>query len=108
MATTRTGTDTRLNSAARNIGGALGHLGSRVDALKQQRESVASELRRLIKAAQGMLQDLGHDVARLPGAPGRRAGGAVGRRFSAESRARMAAAQRRRWARYRRQKAAGK
>jgi mevalonate kinase len=53
----------RLDSAAAAIGGSLGHVAAKVEALKKQREEIAAELRELISTAQGMLNDLGAETA---------------------------------------------
>src|SRR5581483_6207300 len=50
----------RLNGAAEQIGGALGRLAGRIDNWEQQRDEIASELRKYIASAQEMLTSLGH------------------------------------------------
>jgi len=63
MAFRRRRRDTRLETAAKNIGGTLGSLAGRVDRLNQQRAAVAAEIRAVVGAAQALLDDLGDDVA---------------------------------------------
>jgi len=45
-----------LNAAAAQIGTALGHFAARIDALQQQREQLATELKRYISGAEAMLK----------------------------------------------------
>jgi hypothetical protein len=49
-------TDSRLNAAAAQIGTALGHFAARIDALQQQRDQLATELKRYISGAEAMLK----------------------------------------------------
>lgn len=53
----------RLDSAAAAIGGSLGRVAAKVEALKKQREEIAAELRELISTARRMLNDLGAETA---------------------------------------------
>jgi hypothetical protein len=48
----------KLNVAAAQIGTALGHFASRIDALQQQREQIAAELKRYIAGAEAMLKSV--------------------------------------------------
>jgi hypothetical protein len=51
-------TPSRLNAAAAQIGTALGHFAARIDALQQQREQLATELKRYISGAEAMLKSV--------------------------------------------------
>ena len=100
--------DRSLSSAATVVGGSLGRVAAKVDALKKQRQEVARELRELISTAQAMLADLGDDAV----VAGRRARKAVRRvtrkrkrQLSPEGRARLVAAVKKRWAKTRQEQA---
>lgn len=99
----------RLDSAAATIGGTLGKVAAKVDALNSQRAALTAELRQVISTAQAMLVDLGDQavIAR------RRARRAVRgftkkrrRRLSAQGRANIIAAAKKRWARIRKERTA--
>ena len=97
----------RLDSAAIAIGGALGRVAAKVQRLEQQREALATELRRVIDTAQDMLGRLGDGVV-VARRRGRRAVRKLTRRrkrrLSARGRANIIAAAKKRWARVRKAK----
>ena len=98
-----------LDSAATAVGGSLGRVAAKVDALKKQRQEVAQELRDLIGTAQAMLADLGDDAVvlrRRARRVVRRATKKRKRQLSPEGRARLVAAVKKRWAKVRKEKAA--
>jgi predicted phage gp36 major capsid-like protein len=49
----------RLNATAESLGAALGHVAARFDAWKQQRVEIAADVRKLLRSAEAMLDDLG-------------------------------------------------
>jgi ElaB/YqjD/DUF883 family membrane-anchored ribosome-binding protein len=98
-----------LNTTAKNIGTALGHVAAKVESLRRQRLAVATEIRQVLEAAQEMLAELGDEAVVAKRRIGRRANKAIKsvrrkRMISVEGRARIAAAQRRRWAKYKKAK----
>ena len=98
-----------LDSTATAVGGSLGRVAARVDALKKRRQEVAEELRALIRTAQGMLAELGDDAVGLRRRTQRvvrRTTKRGKRQLSPEGRARLVAALKKRWAKVRRKKAA--
>jgi len=56
----------RLDSAAAAIGGSLGRVAAKVEALKKQREEIAAELRELISTRPGHAERLGRGDGHLP------------------------------------------
>jgi len=51
-----------LNATAVRVGAALGHFAARIDAWKQQRDEIASDLRQYVASAESMLKGLGHEA----------------------------------------------
>lgn len=106
MARRKRGSANRLDSAAMAIGGSLGRLTARVDALQRQRAAVAEDLRNVIASAQDMLGDLGDNaaIARHAGRKAVRKAKSRARkgkrRLSAQGRANIIAAAKKRWAKY--------
>ena len=97
----------RLGDAAESFGHVLGVLTSKVDHVNRQRAEVSKEILSLVKSAQGMLSELGHQAElRLPkgrklldsiGATGK-SGRKQGHKVSAAARRKMSLAAKRRWA----------
>ncbi len=56
--------DSSLNSAADNIGTALGLVAARLDRWKKDQASIATDLQSLLKSAQDVLGDLGGTAAK--------------------------------------------
>jgi ElaB/YqjD/DUF883 family membrane-anchored ribosome-binding protein len=56
--------DSSLNSAAENIGTALGHVAARLDRWKKDQASISADLQSLLKSAQDVLGDLGGTAAK--------------------------------------------
>ena len=95
---------------AEDLGRILGSVRARVDAWKGEREQLVQQLSTVVRDAQALLVDLGHDAGRevrhLKTAVRDVAADIPSkvqqvRRVSAQARAKMADAQRRRWAEYR-------
>ncbi len=89
-----------LESTAETIGASLGQLAKRLDAWKQQRSELASEVNRVLASARGMLGELieskaGEYVA-PPAAPRNKGGRPKGYKMAASTRAKLRAAWRRR------------
>lgn len=86
-----------FNRSAEQLGQLLGQVAARVDAWKQQRSELRAQLSKIAQAANGLMADLGEQVA-----PNRkRAARTVTRtrrRLSKATREKMAAAARKRWA----------
>ncbi|MEO8070864.1 MAG: hypothetical protein ABI652_05645 [Acidobacteriota bacterium] len=59
---------TELDHSAETIGTALGHVASRVDAWKQQRDELSSEIQKVLHSAQQLMIDLGHTSVVTKGA----------------------------------------
>jgi hypothetical protein len=102
---------TRLDTTATAtaIGTALGRVAAKVQRLEQQREVLATELRRVIDTAEDMLGKLGDGVVvarRRAGRVARKATRRRRRRLSAQGRANIIAAAKKRWARVRKAKGA--
>ena len=56
--------DSSLNSAAENIGTALGHVAARLDRWKKDQASIAADLQELLESAHKMLGELGDTAAK--------------------------------------------
>ena len=85
---------TRLTETAETIGAALGSLAARLDAWKQQRHELTTEVQRVVAAAKAILQELGPAGDRADSR--RRAGRRKGYRMSDETREKLRQAWRRR------------
>jgi hypothetical protein len=79
-----------VNITAENIGSALGRVAAKLDSWKQQRAELASELNRVVSAAQGMLSSLPADLG-LTGVTNR-GGRKKGYKMSAATKAKIRAA----------------
>jgi hypothetical protein len=91
----------RLDAAAKEIGTTLGHLATRMDAWRRQRDEIAAEVRQAVDVGRKMLAELGSDVAGLSrevGLTKRRGGRKKGFKMSEEAKAKIAEAARKRWA----------
>ena len=91
----------KLDAAAREIGTTLGHLATRIDKWRQQRDEIATEVRQAVEVGRKMLVELGSDVSSLGtdlGLPRRRGGRRKGFKMSEEAKAKIAEAARKRWA----------
>jgi hypothetical protein len=93
---------TELNHSAQTIGTALGHVASRVDAWKQQRDELSSEIQKVLHSAQQLMIDLGHTSVVTKGAAAlqqlveRKGGRPKGYKMSEATKAKLRAAWKRR------------
>jgi len=93
----RQGRKSRLDAAAKEIGTTLGHLATRIDTWRQQRDEIATEVRQAVEVGRRMLIELGSDVSDLV-LPKRKGGRKKGFKMSEEAKAKIAEAARKRWA----------
>jgi hypothetical protein len=102
MARTRTPRESSgWNGTAESIGAALGHVAARLDAWKQQRAEIATEIQKVLHSAQGMLGELGGAAgtgasALLRPASSRKGGRPKGYVMSEETKRKLRAAWKRR------------
>ena len=91
----------KLDAAAREIGTTLGHLATRIEKWRKQRDEIAGEVRQAVEVGRKMLVELGSDVSSLGkdlGLPRRKGGRKKGFKMSEEAKAKIADAARKRWA----------
>lgn len=94
----------KLDQAAQQIGVTLGHLASRIDQWRQQRDEIVNEVRKAVEVGHKMLVELGAATpapgkkGELAFLPKRRGGRKKGFKMSEEAKAKIADAARKRWA----------
>jgi len=96
----------KLDQAAHEIGATLGHLASRIDQWRQQRDQIVSEVRKAVEVGHKMLVELGAISTGTTGKkadalsflPKRKGGRKKGFKMSEEAKAKIADAARKRWA----------
>jgi hypothetical protein len=96
----------KLDQAAHEIGATLGHLATRIDKWRQQRDEIVSEVRKAVEVGHKMLVELGAVGTTTIGKKGdpfgflpkRKGGRKKGFKMSEEAKAKIADAARKRWA----------
>jgi hypothetical protein len=96
----------KLDQAAHEIGATLGHLASRIDQWRQQRDDIVTEVRKAVEVGHRMLVELGAIGTGKSGKKGealgflpkRKGGRKKGFKMSEEAKAKIAEAARKRWA----------
>jgi hypothetical protein len=95
----------KLDQAAHEIGATLGHLASRMDQWRQQRDDIVAEVRKAVEVGHRMLAELGAVTigtgkkgAASAYLPKRKGGRKKGFKMSEEAKAKIAEAARKRWA----------
>ena len=95
----------KLDQAAHEIGATLGHLASRMDQWRQQRDDIVAEVRKAVEVGHRMLAELGAVTigtgkkgSAAVNLPKRKGGRKKGFKMSEEAKAKIAEAARKRWA----------